>query len=228
MISNDKVKSLPLEVTALLSLNGWMLYKLEIATPDNIASEIERMGSFLGKRTAGRAGALEEIVQPLHHEKAHPRSLSAKYGLNALPFHVELSHRTFPCRYVLLGCIAPGKSCSETKLIDWRNLGFSSDELSFLEQVPILVRNGRRSFYSTILNSDRTFLRYDPGCIEAIDERGEIAIQLVEQRLASGVVLEHKWSQGDILIIDNWRILHGRGASESGSDRRLLRTLIDA
>lgn len=227
-MTTKKVQSHSMEVNALLSLNGWMLYKLEIATPDNIASEIERIGSSLGKRTTGRAGALEEIVQPRHHENAHPRSLSAQYGLNALPYHVELSHRTFPCRYVLLGCITPGKSCSETKLVDWRNLGFSCDELSFLEQVPILVRNGRRSFYSTILNSERTFLRYDPGCIEAIDERGEMAIKLVEQRLASGVVLEHKWSQGDILVIDNWRILHGRGASESGTDRRLLRTLIDA
>lgn len=228
IVTSKQEQSNSLEVNNSLYLNGWMHYKLEIATPENISSEIERIGNSLGRRTAGRAGVLEEIVQPLHQKDAHPRSLSAQYGLNTLPFHVELSHRELPCRYVLLGCIATGKSCSSTKLIDWRNLGFSSSELSFLEQVPILVRNGRRSFYSTILNSERTFLRYDPGCIEAIDKRGEIAIQLVEKRLGSGIVFEHKWCQGDILIIDNWRILHGRGASKSGSERRLLRALIDA
>ena len=183
---------------------------------------------MLGTRVMGRAGALEEVIQPQASDDAHPRSLSAQYGLNALPFHVELSHRPRPCRYLLLGCIDPGSPSAVTMLLDWRTLGFSPEELHLLEGAPILVRTGRRSFYSTILSPDRAFLRYDPGCLEAVDERGRTALRLLEQRLAAGSPETHEWRRGDILIIDNWRVLHGRGPSDHGSGRRLARILIDA
>ena len=154
--------------------------------------------------------------------------MSARYGLSALPFHTELSHRPRPCRYLLLGCIDPGAPSAATILLDWRTLGFSPDELHLLEGAPILVRTGRRSFYSTILSPDRAFLRYDPGCLEAVDNRGQAALALVEHRLATGSPQAHHWRRGDILIIDNWRVLHGRRSSDQGSGRRLARILIDA
>jgi hypothetical protein len=113
-------------------------------------------------------------------------------------------------------------------LLDWRTLGFSPEEFHFLEGAPILVRTGRRSFYSTVFPRDRAFLRYDPGCLEAVDERGRAALRLVANRLALGSPNTHEWRQGDILIIDNWRVLHARGPSNSGSRRRLARILIDA
>ncbi|TYR36433.1 hypothetical protein FY036_01000 [Mesorhizobium microcysteis] len=183
---------------------------------------------MLGTRVMGRAGKLEEVIQPQTFEDAHPRSLSAQYGLNALPFHVELSHRPRPCRYLLLGCIDPGSPSAVTMLINWRTLGFSPEELRLLEGAPILVRTGRRSFYSTIISSDRTFLRYDPGCLEAVDERGQAALRLVAHRLIGGSPETHHWRRGDILIIDNWRFLHGRGPSDQDSGRRLARILINA
>ena len=183
---------------------------------------------LLGTRAAGRAGAFEEVVQPQRCDEAHPRSLSAQHGLNSLPFHVELSHRLRPCRYLLLGCIDPGTPSAVTMLLDWRTLGFSTEEFQILESAPVLVRSGRRSFYSTVLPSDRAFLRYDPGCLRAVDERGRSALSLVERRLALASPKTHEWEQGDILIIDNWCVLHGRAPSQHGSGRHLARVLVDA
>ncbi|WP_020590591.1 TauD/TfdA family dioxygenase [Kiloniella laminariae] len=113
-------------------------------------------------------------------------------------------------------------------LVDWRRLRFSQKELDFLESAPVLVRAGQRSFYSTILSSDRMFFRFDPGCLEAVTERGRAALTLVEQRLEDSVPEVHYWSKGDILIIDNWTIMHGRASVNQGSGRRLGRILIDA
>ncbi len=104
--------------------------------------ELCKLGDRLGTRVAGRAGSLQEVIEPKGADDAHPRSLSARYGLDALPFHTELSHRTRPCRYLLLGCIDPGSSGAATKLLDWRTLGFSSEELDLLEETPVLVRSG--------------------------------------------------------------------------------------
>jgi len=228
MISQASVITAPQPLLATLAKRGWSPHLAEGAEAYTIDSEIARIGDLLGTRTAGRAGALEEIIRPQAAEDAHPQSLNARYGLSALPFHTELSHRLRPCRYLLLGCIDPGTPSAATMLLDWRTLGLSPDELRLLEGAPILVRTGRRSFYSTILSPDRAFFRYDPGCLEAVDNRGQAALALVEHRLACAAPQIHHWHRGNILIIDNWRVLHGRRPSDQGSGRRLARVLIDA
>jgi hypothetical protein len=227
MINQDTSSTAPSSLLATLVECGRARHVAEGTEADAVVSRIGQIGNLLGRRTAGRAGALEEIVRPRAANDAHPRSLSARHGLNALPFHVELSHRPRPCRYLLLGCIEPGSPSAVTMLLDWRSLGFSQDELHLLE-APVLVRTGRHSFYSTILSPDRAFLRYDPCCLEAVEERGRSALRLMERRLALSSPDTHQWRRGDILIIDNWRILHARGPSARSSGRRLVRILIDA
>jgi hypothetical protein len=211
-----------------LSERGWSLHGSDGSHPDDIVHALGVLGERLGTRVAGRDGSLDEVIQPLAPEHAHPRSLSARYGLDALPFHTELSHRPRPCRYVLLGCLHPGSPAAATMLLDWGTLGFSHDELAFLEETPVLVRTGRRSFYSTILACGGAFLRYDPGCLEPVDDRGRRAMKLIHDRVAAAPFDDHHWREGDILIIDNWRVLHGRSPSNHGSGRRLARVLIDA
>lgn len=215
-------------ILASLAQRGWVQHIAANTGGDAMLGEIRALGDILGRRAVGRARAFEEVVRPQRSREAHPRSLSAQYGLDALPLHVELSHRPKPCRYLLLGCMDPGSPSAITKLLDWRTLAFSSDDLQLLESAPVLVRTGRRSFYSTILSSDRAFLRYDPACLEGVDQHGRSALKLLECRLALASPESYEWRQGDILIIDNWRVLHGRGPSEPGSGRSLARILIDA
>jgi hypothetical protein len=216
------------KILASLSRRGWVQYCAANTGTDAILRDIRALGDILGTRAIGRARALEEIVRPQRRQDAHPRSSSAQYGLDALPLHVELSHRLKPCRYLLLGCLAPGFPGAVTKLLDWRALAFSSDDLRLLENAPVLVRTGRRSFYATIMSSDRAFLRYDPSCLEAVDQRGRSALTLLEHQLARASPESYEWRQGDILVIDNWRVLHGRGPSKPDSGRSLARILIDA
>jgi hypothetical protein len=212
---------------ATLAERGWTTLSV-VHSEAGIIGELGRLGDLLGERTAGRGGALEEIIRPQRQSEAHSRSLSARFGLNALPLHAELSHRPRPCRYLLLGCVNTGSPSAVTVLLDWRTLGFSTEEFELLEGAPILVRSGRSSFYTTMLPSDRASFRYDPGCLEAVNTRGRAALRLVEDRLAGGAPHSHEWRPGDILLIDNWRVLHGRGPSDHGSGRRLARILIDA
>ena len=225
---HDALTTLSPTLTTWLAQHGWATQETSSFDAESVVRELIRIGDSLGTRVAGRACALEEVIEPQAADDAHPRSLSAQFGLDALPLHAELSHRPRPCRYLLLGCLDPGSPSAATMLLDWRTLGFSSDELRLLEEAPILVRTGRRSFYSTLLSPDRAFLRYDPGCLEAVDERGRAALSLVQRRLRAGSPQIHQWRRGDILIIDNWRALHGRAPSDPGTGRRLARILIDA
>lgn len=230
MATFDIAASEPEQLLGQIAKRGWSSHRISELDPASTVRELGRIGDYFGTRVAGRAGSLDEVIQPRAADDAHPRSLSLRYGLGALPFHTELSHRTKPCRYLLLGCIDPGSPAAATMLLDWRNLRFSPQELDLLEAAPILVRTGRRSFYSTILAPGGLFFRYDPACLEPLDDRGRSALRLVEARIdgAASEAEAHHWRQGDILIIDNWRVLHGRSPADHGSGRRLARILIDA
>lgn len=189
---------------------------------------IRRMADRLGPRAAGRAGQTEEEIEPSDKFHAHPRSASAQVGLRSIPFHVELSHRAIPCRYVVLGCISAGRKATATRLIARDDLKFDAEEKMLLRSAPLLVRSGRASFYATILPRTEDYLRYDPNCMEAVDERGKSALQVVERRLAESTECFLEWREGQILVIDNWSALHGRAEAEARSGRRLARIMIDA
>lgn len=210
-----------------LRRRGWATLRVAACSEGDMVSALKSVGSMLGAPARGRAKSVEEILRPLTQSHAHPRSLSAIYGTERLPFHTELGHRRRPCRYLLLGCIDPGETASATLLVDWNRLGLDERDFALLQSAPILVRTGRRSFYSTILPRGREFLRFDPGCVEAVDRRGAEAMRLIEDRLAAAQAYRQDWRTGDMLLVDNWRILHGREPSSAGNGRRLARVLID-
>lgn len=210
-----------------LRLRGWATLRVDACCEGDMVAALKGVGSMLGAPAQGRAKSVEEILRPLMRSDAHPRSLSALYGTERLPFHTELGHRRQPCRYLLLGCIDPGQPVSATLLVDWKEIGLDERDFALLDSAPILVRTGRRSFYSTILPRGREFLRFDPGCMEAVDRRGVDALRLVADRLAEAHAHRQDWRTGDMLLVDNWRILHGREPSSAGNSRRLARVLID-
>ncbi|WP_449105415.1 TauD/TfdA family dioxygenase [Pseudomonas mohnii] len=210
-----------------LADRGWALLPNDTLDEASILATLRSAGKSLGTPTFGRGKALEELIQPLPAAVAHPRSLSAHYGLTDLPLHTELSHRQRPCRYLLLACLNKGAGITATRLLDWRTLPISPEQSDLLRNAPILVRSGRRSFYTTLLSTSPEFLRYDPVCLEGVDARGESALQLIKGLLTRANLVVHEWRQGNVLVIDNWRVLHGRSPSMPDSGRRLARMLID-
>lgn len=54
-----------------------------------MVSALKSVGAMLGAPAQGRAKSVEEILRPLARLDAHPRSLSAIYGTERLPFYTE-------------------------------------------------------------------------------------------------------------------------------------------
>lgn len=210
------------------SEDAWLRLSSDLREAD-ICEAVRTIASLLGRLVPGRSGKAFEIVKPTASEAAHGRSLSRTHGKAALPLHVETSHRPSPCRYVVLGCVDPGGAPNATTtLLNRQDLRFSNVESAELMGAPMLVRSGRRSFYSTILPRDGAYLRFDRGCMEAVCARGRRALEIVESHLGRLKPQEHGWRSGDIIIIDNWRALHGRGDTTASGSRRLVRAMADA
>jgi alpha-ketoglutarate-dependent taurine dioxygenase len=182
------------------------------------------MARKFGPVIGGRFGRLVEEVVPTAFGDALPRSLSASYGTGVLPLHVDTAHRLRPARVIILGCVSAGTPRSATKLLDSRLLRWSAPEWQLLSCAVFLVITGRHSFYSSILNDRAEYIRFDPGCMEPIDNRSEMALQLFSDRVSSARYQTVDWLEGRFLVLDNWRMLHGRSAAPCKSGRVLVRS----
>lgn len=225
-LSASNFSALLSALPASLRDTGWFTTKVE-GVDQQIVNAAEQICIKLGTAVHGRGGVELETIAPLPRELAHPRSLSSVHGLGTFPLHIELSHRIRPCRYVVLACLNPGIPSVATALLDRHQLAFSADEKAMLRNAVVLVRSGRRSFYSSILPADEAWMRFDTGCMEAFDARGRAAIEMVEELLTRSSPTLHHWIAGGILVIDNWRVLHGRTSAEGAVGRRLSRMLVD-
>jgi Taurine catabolism dioxygenase TauD, TfdA family len=207
--------------------NGWIKSTVtEIG--HGIRTAPETIARRLGDPVKGRAGEMIESLKPTVQAGANAKSLSVVHGVGSFPMHTDGAHQLQPPRYVVLVCASPGKSPVPTTLIRFRDLQVSASERSQLEATPFLVRNGRRSFYSTICSRSRPFIRFDPGCMIPQGFESEASIRLIAHRAREvGFTLVY-WRAGDVLVIDNWTVLHGRGLgiSEASSDRTILRVSV--
>jgi Taurine catabolism dioxygenase TauD, TfdA family len=221
----------------------------QLTDKDNLAARVPRDGWFkstvtgmgldmhsapetvaerLGNPVSGRAGRKIEPLIPTKQGAANTNSLSVVHGVGSFPIHTDGAHRIQPPRFVVLVCASPGTSPVPTTLIRFRDLKFTASERTRLEAAPFLVRNGRRSFYSTICSPSRMFIRFDAGCMMPQGPQSEASARLIAHRANEiGFTLVH-WRTGDVLVIDNWTVLHGRGLgiSEASSDRKLLRVSV--
>lgn len=206
-----------------LAARGWATIEFGDQDHADAFASLEALASSLGVPVAARNGEpLVSTLRPLDGHEARPNSLSATFALGPFPYHADTAHWIVPCRYVLLACLDPGEGERPTLLLDTRRIELSHDQRAALLSTPFRIANGRESFFSTVLQEGRPFVRYDPGCMKAVSPIGERVLRLFTtgdcQRRADLV----SWRRGRCIIVDNWRVLHGRGEATREDRRRTL------
>ena len=212
----------------ILKTRGWMSFTLAGPCEADLREQLFALAAKFGEPTATRSSSdLCDSLIPTPAHAARSRSLSRLYSLGEFPLHNDTAHWPSPCRYVILACASVGNGSRPTFLLDTRTLPVTNRQDSLLHTAPLRVRNGRNSFFSTILSNSRPFVRFDPGCMTSIDsDSAEALATLLRPNWAAHVETVH-WKTGMVLVIDNWRVLHGRGCGySSNADRKLLRVLI--
>jgi Taurine catabolism dioxygenase TauD, TfdA family len=192
-----------------------------------LVSRAEEIANTLGNVVHRRGKALPESVTPRPAGDAPARTLSHKFGLGPFPLHCDMAHWLVPCRYLVLACADTGSFDAPTVLLDTLRLQFSETEKLLTRSACFLVRNGRKSFYTSLIDVCRSFVRIDPGCMEPVSETAAEAMSLYSYERQRLQTTAFHWKVGDILVIDNWRVLHGRG-NELPADlsRHLLRIYV--
>lgn len=223
--SEEQIVELP-DMYALKE-RGWASLTLSLAESD-LREHLLALAAGIGTPTATRSSAtLCDSLSPTAAYAARPRSLSRVHDVGEFPLHNDTAHWVKPCRYVILACTSPGSGRRPTLLMDTRRLPLSARQVLLLSSTPLRVRNGRNSFFATVLSKSRPFVRFDPGCMTATTPDGAEALAVLDRHNWPNHVEAVNWEVGTVLIIDNWRTLHGRGhATGPDFDRTLLRLSI--
>ena len=170
--------------------------------------------------TLGRGFDSVERLIPRAATEAARNSLSGRFGKGSFPLHTDWAHRLTPPRFMILGAAEVEPGAARTILTAAPAL--KSSEWSVVRDGVFLVSNGGRSFYSSILRAGRLFIRFDAACMRPTDAHATEAEGVFRECLQQGHIVEIAWQSGDILVVDNWNVLHGRTEPASETARRML------
>lgn len=197
-----------------------------------VAEVMSALAASLGTPVPGRRGAgTIECLKPLAPNAAKLNSLSRVHGIGLFPLHTDGAHWEIPPRYILLSSVGQDTRRG-TSVIDGRAVlsRMTSDEVGLVRRGVVVTRSGRRSQLVSIVN-ERGFLRFDRGCMIPASLSGRDSMRIMSNMLDKEIVTRVGWEKSSILIIDNWRCVHGREPAPVGGDddRSLLRiTVADA
>jgi hypothetical protein len=198
-----------------------------VSDEDALRKTIFSVAETFGTPVQSRHGSPRvESLTPMAKGSARPASLSREFGLGEFPFHVDTAHWATPCRYVVLACVNPGVTGTPTYLLDRERICLTEAETHLARAGVFHIRNGRNSFYSSILDPNRDFVRLDVGCMHPETPAAVRALALFSTPRVRDSIHRITWRPGLVITIDNWRVLHARGAvSQPDLHRKLLRCI---
>jgi alpha-ketoglutarate-dependent taurine dioxygenase len=182
--------------------------------------------------------ALVDTLTPMRRPAAPARTLSSLYGTGAFPLHTDAAHHRWPPRWILLRCVEPGDEGRPTLVADAHELDLGRRQIREIRRAVWSVKTGLRSFLASALFSradesavqkiTQFGLRYDLGCMRPADPEFAEAATLLATSIRQLPRQSITWEPGLSLILDNWRVLHGRGdgAERDAGVRRLERIAV--
>lgn len=157
-----------------------------------------------------------------------PNTYSGSYGLGCFPFHTDLAHWRIPPRYLLLRCVT-GYADIPTLLLDGK-LIFDAVTLDILTRAIFKQRRPRNGTIELRRlcepTSDGYCLRWDELFLKPASKIGDLASHHVKAQLDKCDPLKIALAQvGDILLIDNWRMLHARSPIPADRENRKIQRI---
>lgn len=150
---------------------------------------------------------------PRDTDSSPPNILSGNFGTGMFPLHTDLAHWYRPPRYLLLRAVV-GFASVPTRLLDGQLLValFGAATLARTLVTPRRPVGGTRPLMQTLSKrSDGVLLRWDTLFLNPASDASTTVLRDVASYLDSSKPQEPCLVEpGDTLVIDNWRMLHGR------------------
>jgi|HubBroStandDraft_6_1064221.scaffolds.fasta_scaffold561964_1 L-asparagine oxygenase len=213
-------------IRSALNRDGFVLRK-EFLPQLSTAEVAVRLGRILelDRLLPSRKIPTVQSLRPRHVEEVGMNQYSGHFGFGLFPLHTDLAHWILPPRYFLLRCLVGADGVLT-------NLLHSAHVIGLLGTAALhkaVLRARKRHFACSglvralsLYGEDQIF-RWDPVFLEPLNRHAEALRSAMLGRppneAINGVRLQ---DQGDTLIIDNWRMLHGRSPVPEGGSLRSI------
>ena len=172
---------------------------------------------------------LIQALVPKNKTDAPPNTYTGNFGRSEFPLHTDLAQWAIPPRYIGLRCIR-GFDNVATRLIDSKNVisAIGKDALRMtLVQPRRPFSNGKQLMRLLELRGKLWSIRWDSLFLVPASKFSLTIFQKVKEHLDTCMPREISLiNRGDTLIVDNWRLLHGRSAALNFENRRIERVYL--
>ena len=171
-----------------------------------------------------------QSLSPRAISEATRNQYSGNYGLDFFPLHTDLAHWALPPRYFLLRCLVGTEDVFTNLLPCSYIIGIVG---SAALQKAVLRTRRRRYGCSGLVRAmsphrNEQIFRWDSIFLQPLNSRAEALKRVMIDPASSDSTIKILLRDpGDILLIDNWRMLHGRSPVPSRSaDRHIERVYL--
>lgn len=174
-----------------------------------------------------RSPQLIRDIRPQQTSVAKPNTLSSRYGVRSFPFHTDTAHWDSPARYLLLYCVSPGQGARPTLLQDSLAWQLSEEEKDLACRALWAVGHRRvRLSHVATRSGDQLSVRYDMDCMRPMTKEAIELKAILESRINASAQRRIDWQIGNLLVIDNHRMIHARGEAQRLDPDRLLKRIL--
>jgi hypothetical protein len=174
-----------------------------------------------------------QTLAPKQAKSAAKNQYSSSFGLGEFPLHSDLAHWATPPRYFILRCLR-GSPTVSTNLLPVNAIVSAIGE-RFTRKAVFIPRKRWSTGHLCPLpmmfrrNGD-TGMRWDSLFLTPVNSAAsKVAHAVAIKRWGNSLESLTLSEPGDTLIVDNWRILHGRSAVNDNSlGRRIERAYLSA
>lgn len=191
----------------------------------SLGSTTEQVARSIGEPIALSNNSPVHFLTPKRKDEATPNTYSGQYGLGEFPLHTDMANWHQPPRYLMLRCVVGAISVATT-LFDPRSIIsiIGVENLARALMKPRRTVAGRTSLLPLVQHFDGgTLLRWDERYLEPASRMGEVYATELRNQLRTVEPTNVTLSQsGDTILIDNWRMLHGRTCVPEDCRSRLI------
>ena len=187
-------------------------------------SELLELARAMGRPVPSPTGELVKELTPKPETQARKGTLSNKYSTGTFPLHTDTAFWSLPSRYLVFR--ARGDVRRHTTILTFADLfrQGAAELRAFAECSVWLVRTPSESIYCSMkfLSKGHTGWRYDPQCMSPVNDAAFKVREWLDSVLECTRVECIPWTSDLAVVLCNWEVLHGRGPSPPGENKRIL------
>ncbi len=192
--------------------SGWACLDVPITEP------LSEVAKLLGDIFPVKNHSITSIIKQ-QNKNLDSNSLSSRFGFGEFPLHTDGATFSIPPRFILLRAAVNDTSKQSTIIAHFEWPEPSSEFYKLWADAMMIVETGTSNFFAPLIsrkthNRD-DFIRYNPCCMFPACNSSHHSFKLFQSFILEAQLHEVEWVKGQVVVLDNWRVLHGRSIAKS-------------